>query len=114
MPEGGAPKLMRAGVVMVAGHCEGFKEDMHYRKERLVANGNRDKRANLGTVGAAGGANGDAGRHLARCCNHASAAWLSWPTKIQLLQALQRTRAPSYLRASGSAATNAGAGSFVL
>ena len=54
------PKLMRAGAVMVAGHCKGLK-DMHYCKERLAANGNREKRADLGTVGAAGGADGEAG-----------------------------------------------------
>jgi hypothetical protein len=71
-------------------------------------------RADLGIVVAAGGADGDAGRHWVRCCDHVCAAWLSWPTKIQPLQALQRTRPPSYLRASGSAATNGGATSLAL
>src|SRR6266702_654700 len=79
--------------------------------------------AHLGTVGAAaadateaggGGAAGEASRHCARCCDHACAAWPSGPTDIQLLQALQRTRSPSYLRTSGSAVTKRGGGSLAL
>ena len=66
------------------------------------------------TEAGGGGAAGEACLHCARCCDHACAAWPSDPTDIQLLQALQRTRSPSYLRMSGSAATKGGAGSFAL
>ena len=81
---------------------------------RLFQNSDRSGKADLGIADAAEGADGDAGRHWSRCCDHACAAWLSWPTRIQLLQTLQRTRPLSYLRASGSATTKGGAASLAL
>ena len=76
--------------------------------------GNKLGKAHLGIADATAGVDGDAGRHCARCCDHACAAWSSWPTNIQPLQTLQRTLSPSYLRASGSPAINGGGGSFTL
>lgn len=117
MLEVGALKPMRADAVMVAGRCVMMKYGNTYMRivsHGLFQNGDRDERADLGIADAAEGVDGDAGRHWARCCDHACAAWLSWPTKIQLLQALQRTRPLSYLRASGSAATKGGAASLAL